>query len=256
MTSPTLRDARNQRWGMDQPPLETADEAAAYIRDLGFMFLFADTGGSYPALREAVRDDDSPQLPAGWGEDFERMWTWKDELPTEGRAWVGRFLANRQSLLSPELLGLLRDDEEEAQILSTLSPAARRMFEFIDVAGPMSMRLVRQELGINSRTSQQALAELGQRLLVTNYGTQADGPGWPSCVVELTSRAFPDGDDRPVRSRQCEAGLFFLRTMISADARQLARAFRWPRPVADAVLSDLVEQGRIVAGDGRAYQIV
>jgi hypothetical protein len=217
-----IQGLRIKRWRMDRPPLRTADEAASYIYDVGFALLFGDRGASLPALREAARDDDSPLLPTGWTEDIERIWTWKDELPLMGRAWVGRFVAARQSLVSPGLLALLRPGESEQALI----------------------------LG----ASQRVLAELGQALLLTNYGTAQDGPGWPSCVIESTGRAFPAQDPRPAGERRRDAALLLLDTMVTADARQLARAFRWPRKEAAAVLAGLADEGRARPGADGAYR--
>ncbi|MCW2903861.1 MAG: hypothetical protein JWO67_6126 [Streptosporangiaceae bacterium] len=250
-----IHGLRIKRWRMDRPPLRTADEAASYIYDVGFALLFGDRGASLPALREAARDDDSPLLPTGWTEDIERIWTWKDELPLMGRAWVGRFVAARQSLVSPGLLALLRPGEsEQALILGALSPTCRKVFERVEAEGPTSMRMIRQDFGLDSRASQRVLAELGQALLLTNYGTAQDGPGWPSCVIESTGRAFPAQDPRPAGERRRDAALLLLDTMVTADARQLARAFRWPRKEAAAVLAGLADEGRARPGADGAYR--
>lgn len=236
-----LQELRLERWGMDRPPLATIDEAARFIDDVGFALLFGDSGATFPALREAARDDSSPRLPAGWGEDLERMWTWKDELAPLGRAWVGRFVLGRQSLLSPRLLYLLLPSPRERNpVVPELSATARTVLARVEAEGPTSMRAVRQDHGLNSRAAQKVLDELGRALLVTNYGTVQDGPGWPSCVIELTTRAFPNLDPRPVAERRRDAALALLDAVVEADARQLSRAFRWPRRDAKDVLDGLV----------------
>lgn len=239
-----LHELRLRRWRMDRPPLSTIDEAAAFIDDVGLALLFGDAGATFPALREAARDDAAPRLTAGWGADLDRMWSWKDELPALGRAWVGRFALGRQSLLSPRLLALLLPCPREGDPVPDLSAAARRVLDRIEADGPTSMRMIRQDYGLNSRAAQKVLDELGRALLVTNYGTVQDGPGWPSCVVEVTSRAFPDLDPRPVAERRADAALMLLDAMVEADVRQLSRAFRWPRREAKDVLEGLTDTGR------------
>ena len=253
-----LHELRLRRWRMDRPPLATIDEAAAFIDDVGLALLFGDAGATFPALREAARDDASPRLAAGWGADLDRMWSWKDELPALGRAWVGRFVLGRQSLLSPRLLALLLPSAREQDPVPDLSVAARRLLDRIEADGPTSMRMIRQDYGLNSRAAQKVLDELGRALLVTNYGTAQDGPGWPSCVIEVTSRAFPDLDPRPVAERRDDAALMLLDTMVEADARQLSRAFRWPRREAKDVLERLTGTGRaepVAEGRYRALQL-
>jgi hypothetical protein len=246
-------DARLTRWWMDRPPLTTQDEAASYIADLGFVVLFGDAEATLPSLREVARDDDAPRLDAGWNEDLERVWTWKDELPLEGLAWCGRFVAGRQSLVSPALLALLREDGAEAQ----LTPVSRKVFDHVRSAGPTSMRTIRRQFGLDSRGGQKVLGELGQALLVSNFGTVQDGPGWASCVIELTARAFPGRDERPVADRRRDAALVFLSTMVHAEPKELARAFRWPRRDAAAILTELTEADLArLDGAGSRYRLV
>lgn len=229
---------------MDRPPLATIGEAAGFVDDVGFALLFGDADATFPALREAARDDASARLPAGWGEDLDRMWAWKDELPVLGRAWVGRFVLGRQSLLSPRLLSLLLPCAREGDpVVPDLSATARTVLARVAAEGPTSMRAIRQDLGLNSRSAQKVLDELGRALLVTNYGTVQDGPGWPSCVIETTARAFPDPDPRPAAERRGDAALVLLDAMVEADARQLSRAFRWPRREAKDVLERLTRAG-------------
>ncbi|MFI0355134.1 hypothetical protein [Actinomadura sp. 9N407] len=248
----TVHEMRLERWGMDRPPLRTLDSAASFIDDVGFAVLFGDSEAAFPALREAARDDASPRLAAGWGEDLERMWSWKDELPVQGHAWVGRFVCGKQSLLSPRLLALLIGDTPSAD---ALSPLGRKVAGRLEAEGPTSMRAIRQDYGLNSRTGQRLLDELGRALVVTNYGTVQDGPGWPSCVIELTGRAFPGRDGRPVAARRRAATRIFLGTVVEAGARELSRAFRWPRREATAVLDDLVERELAVPGAGGGYRL-
>ncbi|WP_406195352.1 hypothetical protein OG920_08490 [Streptomyces europaeiscabiei] len=249
-----LHAQRISRWRMDQPPLRTADEAASYIADLGFVVLFGDKTASYPSLREAGRDSEAQLLPAGWGEDLELVWTWKDMLPTEQRAWCGRFVAGRQSLLSPYMLDMLyphAGDPEDFRMVA-LSPTAKQIAQHLLLEGPTSMRLIREAFGLDGKVAQRILTELGRSLLITNFGTRQDGPGWPSCVIELTSRAFfPDPAVRRGPSRH-EAASAFLDTMVRGTTRELFRAFRWTAKEAASVLGDLDRRGlATVDADGR-----
>ncbi|MFC8538817.1 hypothetical protein ACFUJY_33540 [Streptomyces sp. NPDC057249] len=248
-----LHEQRVRRWHMDRPPLRTADEAGAYIEDVGLCLLFGDKAASLPSLREAGRDEEAEMLPAGWGEDLERVWTWKDMLPTERRAWCGRFLGGRQALLSPRMTDLLYPHAGEPDDFQdvALSPQARGVAEHLLLEGPTSMRVVREAFGLDGRGAQKVLTELGRELLITNYGTRQDGPGWPSCVIELTSRVFFDSPGARTGPSREEAALVFLDTMVEATPREVARAFRWTAKDASALLDGLVRGGRAETGDGR-----
>jgi hypothetical protein len=58
-----------------------------------------------------VAGEDAEPFAAGMGVSEQKVWAWKDELPRRGLAWYGSFLANRGSLLSPELLAALYQGE-------------------------------------------------------------------------------------------------------------------------------------------------
>lgn len=243
----SLEARRLVRWGMDRPPIRTAAQAASYVDDLGILLLFGDAKASYPSLREVARDEDAAMLAAGWGEDLERVWTWKDQFPVEGTAWCGRFLLGRQSLLSPRMLQSLyaldgdEDDFESVELSVTAAQVARHVHDH----GPTSMRTLRSLHGLDSRASQRILTELGRALVVTNFGTIQDGPGWPSGVIELTTRAFALRSDAPHPARRRLAATQFVDTMVETNPRELARALRWSRPEAEQTLDELVATGSL-----------
>ncbi|WP_067430233.1 AlkZ-related protein [Nocardioides jensenii] len=238
----SLEARRLARWGMDQPPIRTAAEAAAYVDDVGILLLFGDAKASFPSLREVARDENAAMLPAGWGEDLERVWTWKDQFPVEGAAWCGRFLMGRQSLLSPRMLQCLypgdgaESDFESVELSDTATRVARHLHDH----GPTSMRTLRSVHGLDSRASQRILTELGRALVVTNFGTAQDGPGWASGVIELTTRAFSLQAGPPLPDRQRLAATQFVDTMVETNARELGRALRWSRADAERTLDELI----------------
>lgn len=230
---------------MDRPPLRTEAEARTYVVDLGFLLLFGDAKATYPSLREAARDENAAMLPAGWGEDLELVWTWKDQFPMVGAAWCGRFLLGRQSLLSPKMLQCLypwggaENDFESAELSAPASQIVRHVHDH----GPSSLRSLRSIYGLDSRGTQRVLTELGRALLVTNFGTVQDGPGWPSGVIELTSRVFTFEPRPPQIGREKLAATKFVDVMVETDERALARALRWSRPMATRCLDGLVDDG-------------
>lgn len=225
-----LEQARAERWWCDRPPLRTIEEARDYLDNVGFSLLFSGTEARYPSLREASRDDSATRSQSGWGDDFEAMWTWKDELPVRGHAWLGRYLSGKQTLLAPALLADLYEHEgrpDDFRAADDLSPAATRVATHLLNDGPTATRLARGVLGLSPKAVNKAIAELGRRLLVTNFGIEETGSGWASCVLELTARAFDVPSPGSRRSRDAAAAARFVDTMIVAEPRDLQRAFRW-----------------------------
>jgi hypothetical protein len=237
-----LEQARAQRWWCDRPPLRTIQEARAYLDDVGFALLFGGADARYPSLREASRDDAAAHSQSGWGDDLQAMWTWKDELPVRGLAWLGRYLSGKQTLLTPALLADLYEYEgrpDDFRACGDLSPAATQVATHLLHDGPTATRRARAVLDLSPRVVNKAITELGRGLLVTNYGVEETGSGWASCVLELTARAFDVPSPGARADRDAAAAARFADTMIAAEPRDLQRAFRWTRDRAANALASV-----------------
>lgn len=172
------------------------------------------------------------------GEDLEALWTWKDTLPVQGRAWLGRYLSGKQTLLSSNLLAELYafgGEEDDVLSVAGLSEEARRLGSLLLDEGPMTTRALRDTLGVPGRKFDRVLTELGRHLLITNYGVE-DGPGWPSCVIELTTRVFSVPSHGSRAERDARAAARFVDTMVETKPAALSRAFGWSRERAVAAL--------------------
>lgn len=234
-----VAEARRERWWRTGPPLRTLEEAREYVDDVGISLLFGGAASRYPSLREASRDESLPRLPSGWGDDLEAMWTWKDTLPVQGHAWLGRYISGKQTLLSPQLLtDLYEFDGEDDDVLSAsgLSEEAGRLAGLLLDEGPLATRTIRATIGVSGKNFDRALTELGRRLLVTNYGVE-EGSGWASCVLELTARAFSVPSRGSRAERDVRAAARFVDTMITARPADLCRAYGWSRDRAVAALA-------------------
>ncbi len=255
----SLEEARATRWWHGRRRVGSIERAAAFIEDVGFALLFPKAGVALPSLWEAasdrpIRDD----LGWEWGPEAERVWEWKDELPRRGLAWYGRFLRGRPSFLSLELLADLYprrgrpNDFEEA----TLSPDARRIARIVLKSGPQSTAALREATGVEGRGGAErfsrALTELGRELVVTHLGTEDEGAGWPSAVLELTPRAFAIPRRRDAPRARLRAARRFLDTMILARPHELGNAFGWGATAAREALEELVSRGEATR-EGAAY---
>jgi len=213
--------------------------AAAFVDDVGFALLFPTATVVVPSLWEAVAGDAAVPFASGMGENEQRVWTWKDELPRRGYAWYGAFVGKRGSFLSPVLLAALypgqgKIDDHEALTLSAVAH---------EIAGALAGRalpsdVLRVLVGDRSRY-QRAVVELQRNLLITTAGVQENRTGWPSALLELTCRRFDVGarGDRDIAVRR------FLQTMLQASPPELGRAFGWPVAQARAQLDTLVKAG-------------
>jgi hypothetical protein len=243
-----LAGARGKRWLPDRP-VQSIEDAASFIEDVGFALLFPTERPTAPSLWEAVAGPDAAPFAHGMGTAESMVWTWKDLLPQAGLAWYGRFLRRRASLLSPALLAALylgRGEPGDHQAL-TLLPDAHRLGDAL-AANPLASSALRALVGHRGRYDR-AINQLHEHLLVTSAGVREQRSGWPAAVIDLTCRRFEVGggaDHRYATAR-------FLDTMVEATPAELARAFGWSAAAARTALDDLVADGRAV-GSSLGYR--
>ena len=261
---PRLRDLgkdRSRRWWLTGRPIASLRRAAAFVDDVGFALLFPSRGIELPSLYQAASDRTAEATAeVEWGPEAERVWGWKDELPRRGMAWYGRFLRGRPSFLSPVLLADLypRAGHPEDFTEADLGPDGRRIAEMLLLSGPTPSAVLREALGAEGRRGQarfaKALGELGRALVITHFGTEDQGAGWPAAVLELTARVFSVGGARRGRDdARLRAAGKFLDTMLVTEAGELARAFGWPRDTSSDALEALVARGQ-AGRDGSAFE--
>jgi hypothetical protein len=254
-----LSRARAKRWWLTGRRVGTLARAAAFIDDVGFALLFPNRGVFLPSLYEAASDRPLSGPEGDWGPEADRVWGWKDELPRRGLAWYGRFLRGRPSFLAPPLLADLYprtgrpDDFEGAQ----LSPAAHRIARILLRSGPQSTAALREALDVEGRRAGEAfdrtIGELGRSLVVTHFGVEEAGAGWPTPILELTARAFEIPRRRNASSARLRAARRFLDTMLEARPEELGRAFGWGADEARDALERLVARRQACRTD-RGYR--
>jgi hypothetical protein len=254
-----LAQARAERWWLTKRKVGSLSRAAAFIDDVGFALLFPKKGVVLPTLYEAVSDQPLSGIEDYWSADVDRIWGWKDELPRRGLAWYGRFLRGRPSFLAPPLLVDLYprtgrpDDFEDAG----LSPAAHRIARILLRSGPQSTAALREALDVEGRRASDAFSrtvgELTRALVVTHFGAEKAGAGWPTPILELTARAFEIPRRRNATAARPRAARRFLDTMLEARPPDLVSAFGWGTDGARDALEDLVASGHALRSD-RGYR--
>jgi len=233
-----LARARGDRW-LPAPPVATIDEAAEYVDRVGFAVLFPAERVQVPSLWEAVAGPDEVPFATGMGPAESQVWTWKDELPRVGRAWYGKFVYKRASLVSPRLLtALYAGDGDPADHQAFELPAEAHRLADALMTGPLSTATLREIVGDRSRYNR-AMAALQRHLLITSAGVREYRTGWPATRIELTCRLFEVGGglDYAYATKR------FLDTMIKATPRQLAQTYGWSPATARAQL-DALQDGR------------
>jgi hypothetical protein len=251
-----LEARRARRWWLTKRKIASIERAGSFIDDVGFALLFPNKGVVIPTLYEASSDRPLDALASDWGPDADRVWRWKDELPARRLAWYGKYVRGRPSFLAPDLLADLYpragtpDDFEGAE----LSPTASRVARILLRSGPQPTAAIREALDVEGRKANDAfnrvLLELGRALVITHFGVEDEGTGWPSPVLELTARAFRLGP-RPSRDdARLRAARRFVDTMLVVRAHELGNAFGWGAEVARVTLEELVRREQAIRDDG------
>jgi hypothetical protein len=114
-------------------------------------------------------------------------------------------------------------------------------------SGPQSTAALREALDVEGRRAGEAfnrtMGELGRALVVTHFGLEEEGAGWPTPILELTARAFEIPRRRNVAAARLQAARRFIDTMLVARAHELGNAFGWGADGARAALEELVARG-------------
>jgi hypothetical protein len=253
-----LHVARARRWWHTKRRIASQARAGAFIEDVGFALLFPNKGLALPTLLEVVSDQPIEDLGWDWGPDAERVWSWKDEMPRRGLAWYARFLRGRPSFLSPALLADLYprsgrpDDFEGARLSADASRIARILLR----SGPQSTAALREALDVEGKKAGQGfdrcLTELGRAMVITHYGSEREGAGWSTPMLELTARAFRIPEQRDLNASRLRATRRFLDTMLAVRPFELGNAFGWGANAARVPLEELAAESEAIR-DGPRY---
>lgn len=238
---------RDRFWRVTGPRVSTIAQAARFIRDVGFAHLFpGKTPG--PSLWSATAEH--PERGFEWGTDAETVWAWKDELPARGDAWFGLHI-DHKVFLSPTLLAHLypgRGRPDDYSKIDDLSDDASALCKALERSGALSQATLKEAVHLEGKAGtprfNRAVKELGRNLMLTHRGIEEQGAGWPSAVLDLTSRVFEVGTKGDPAPRRAEASVIYLATMHEVTPRMLGRAFGWRVPQARTVLRALEADGR------------
>ncbi len=85
--------------------------------------------------------------------------------------------------------------------------------------------------------------------MITHFGVEDEGAGWPTPVLELTARAFTIPRRRNQDTCRRRAARRFLDTMLLVRPFELGNAFGWGANAARVALDELVARGEAARHD-------
>ncbi len=258
MTSPPLSAAALQRLRRDairRFRVRTRRQALQFIHAVGFCYAFTPGPGQLPGLFDvlATRSEDRRWA---W------VWDWKEALPAAKKVFYGRVLRRKPTFISLEyvphffaLTGNVGDPDDYQRLYDAgrLSYSARRVYELVARAGPLTTRQIRQALEPDRRGSSgrllRALADLQGLFLLARIGEVGNNPGNYAYVWDTFDRWLPDAVARASRisHRQAAAAILARYARLAGAPRpeDAAALFEWPAGVLETAIQDLREEGRL-----------
>jgi len=255
---------RNRRYRR-RPELRLVrqEQALEFVNDVGFCFLFPESGVEIPTLWEAICGERRP-IPIRHHDDraLGYAWHWKDELPSRGQVHYGKLLRRKPMLVSLELLphfyalsenyGDLEDYLLEYQE-GHLSDEARRVYEALLEHGAMPTSHLRRKAGLAGKGSagrfDRAITELQVGMKIVKTGI-SDANAWKYCYVyDVLMRHWPALSETAGAISRLEARqtlvLRHVRNVGLASLGDLARLFRWDRELLLEACERLVSSGQL-----------
>lgn len=239
------------------PRIRTLRKAGAWLDRKGIATLFPGSDLVLPSLWEAV----SGRLDVEWAirdeegryvsftPEMEKCWRWKDELPAQGLACVGKHLGRWSALVAPRVVPLLYaltgrrgapDDFRDAE----LSGLQRELAEAVLEEGPATGPELRALVGADKKQVEAAVIVLQRALVLTSSGLVEQKQGWGAIALDLLARRHPlpaDLPDRDEARRQLAA--IVLASAGEVSAADLGGALGWRLKQSRQTLAELVERG-------------
>jgi hypothetical protein len=147
-----------------------------------------------------------------------RCWQWKDELPANGLALVGKHFGPRAALVAPRLVSHVVAAAAERR--AALTEFDRHVENVVREHGPCTVPQLRALCGADRKH----VDRLQRALVLTNAELVAQRQGWDAIAVDLVDRLWelePSADPDAVLAREVLAAAHEL------SAADLGGALGW-----------------------------
>lgn len=220
--------------------MKTLEECEALLEKVGLATILPAKDALFPCLLWEARGDRHRREV--WDDAMERVWTWKDDLPAQRKAWLGRLFGDRvvllhHRLLEPFLAWRGRPKVGELYREGLLTHEASRVWSAVEKAeDPLGRGPLRRAAGLSSREDasrfDRACRELERRLLLTRAGRSAVASGWDANSYAPVERWFPQQWEGSRSWPQSEAAEAVREALERAAPEATEKAVaRWMRDV-------------------------
>jgi hypothetical protein len=244
-----LHDYRRRVWRTaGGSRLQTMRQTADFLDEVGMCLLFACRDIPLPKIYDCAADD------ADW-------WAWKDLLQQRKRAYNGRLVRRKATLVSMKLLpaffavyltGGGHAMYEEEYYWGKLGQLANKIAERLDHEGPMPVDALRSSVvppgKQQTRRFHSALFELQSKFKIVSVGL-ADR-GWGVRILDLFMNWIPSTVERQAeKMSRTEAirriSAAFVNAAGAVPERVLPRTFGWSPAETSLAVDHLLSTGSI-----------
>jgi len=241
--------------------LHTADDAARWVDEAGFAFLFPDPAIEMPSLWQATCGEIRPIPNHHHDRDLGRVWGWKDSLPAQRRIFYAKLLRGKPMLVALDhapLFYALTDNYGDADDYlaeyeaGALTVEAKRVYEALLAQGQAApTSVLRRVAGLEGKAHMgrfdHAVAELQRGMKIVKVGVSDSNRWGYAYVYDLLPRAYPHIPEqaRALSRRDAMRGLLrrYLANVGAAPTSRLARLFTWDAKTIDRLAEDLAADG-------------
>jgi hypothetical protein len=170
--------------------------------------------------------------------EMARCWQWKDELPAQGHALVGKHFGRWAAVIAPRLAGAAY--AAAAQRRASLTGLQDEVVDAVRQHGPCTGPELRELTGAEKKAIDTAVVGLQRALVLTNARLVEQPQGWGAIGVDLVERLWKL---QPSTEPQLELARAVLATCGDVSAADLGGALGWRVRPAREALEELVERG-------------
>ena len=232
--------------------LQSLDEAEEFLLDRGLLTRTAQS--ALPALYDACHEEAYKPGSGGFGEWPRTKWPWFGELAERGYLVVAVH-RGKNLLVGPGVAALLDPIcRAEIERMRATAPDWERLLDHLAAAGPSSLGDLQVELDLKPKELKATRSPLERCGAIVSRSLQVTaGEGHAhSSELRRWDQAYSSAPDvaADVHRALREVILAGVRAAVVAPERELRRWFSWQWYWDDALVDDLVRDGRLRRVDG------
>jgi hypothetical protein len=247
--------------------VQTVDEAAQFVDDVGFVLFWPIKGTEAPNLFHAIAGQIRDVPMAHDDPDLSRCWSWKDQSLGSRRWYYAKLLRRKATMIAPRLWGAFYalthnygdlEDYMERVLDGKMTMEARTIYEALLHEGPIGTVALRKTVGLAASSSksrfERGLVELQVDMKALPVGLAEEGAWRYSFRYDIPMRHYPDlvPEARKLTTAEAWEALVgaYIEGVVVAETRQIRQMFHIFEPTKrdlDRALDTLTSKGRVEA---------